>query len=128
MAGIIETLDQEIMWYGKYGQPYVVDTMETSHIQNVLDMLRHKSYSLFQQELWLERQNLARFGATGQQIALFDKERMRLCDETDTLAWLNAKPLIQRLEHVLRLRESVDGEVVNTEIETTRPALEAGRG
>lgn len=113
MPRIIETLEQEEMWYGQDGKPYRVAEMETSHVVNVLAFLRRRADSLVRHEAWYE---VNRAPLDDQLHILL---RWRRVIEDDPAAWLERRPLIAALERELRNRGAVDGEIVPVRGELT---------
>lgn len=106
MPRIIETLEQEEMWYGQDGRPYLIAEMETSHVSNVLAFLRRRADDLVRHEAWYEVNR----ASLNEQRAIL--ERWRTVIQDDPASWLKRRPLVRALEHELRRRGTVDGEVV----------------
>lgn len=113
MPSIVETLEQEEMWYGQDGFPYRVAEMELSHVTNVLAFLRRRADDLLARRRWYESVMERRYGK---------------CDdgcwhptgiEDSAAAWLERRPLVKALKYELVLRDTVDGEVVDVKGELT---------
>lgn len=117
MPRIIETLEQEEMWYGQDGLPYRIKEMELSHVVNVLAFLRRRADDLVRHEAWYQ----VNHAPLDEQRAIL--ERWRHVIQDDTAAWLERRPLIKALKYELLLRDTVDGEVVEprTELPTGEP-------
>lgn len=114
MPSIIDTLEQGEMWYGQDGYPYRIAEMELSHVANVLAFLRRRAPDLLSRRVHWEAGHAMR---EGRWSAWVEESRTRL--EDDPAAWLERRPLIVALEHELRNRGAVDGEVVPTRGELT---------
>lgn len=111
MPRIIETLEQEELWYGQDGRPYRVVEMETSHVVNVLAFLRRRADDLVRHEAWYEVNR----APLDEQRAIL--ERWRGVIQDDPAAWLERRPLIKALKYELLLRTSDDGEVLEPRAE-----------
>jgi hypothetical protein len=105
MPSIVETLEQEEMWYGQDGFPYRVTDMETSHVVNVLAFLRRRAPQLQRHRAWWDALNQR---ATEWQSL-----------EDNPAAWLERRPLVKALKYELLLRGTVDAEVVDVRGELT---------
>jgi hypothetical protein len=116
MPKIIETLRQDVRWYGQDGFPYRVAEMELSHIVNVLNWLRRRAHTLRMQHHWdefLEYSDLDDSDAGPNTERAFIKwlGANPALDVEPTL-WLEQMPLVTALKYELILRGSVDGNVV----------------
>src|SRR4051812_16844680 len=107
MPSIVETLEQEEMWYGQDGLPYRVAEMETSHVVNVLAFLRRRRGDLLRHEVWYELSH----APLVEQRGILERWRTELSD--DPAAWLERRPLVKALKYELLLRGTVDAEVVD---------------
>jgi len=113
MPRIIETLEQEEMWYGQDGRPYRVTEMETSHVVNVLAFLRRRADDLARHAAWYEVSH----APLSRQLEIIDRWRGELGD--DPVAWLERRPLVKALRYELVLRDTVEGEVIGEVKELT---------
>jgi len=114
MPSIVETLEQEKMWYGQDGRPYLIEEMELSHVVNTLAFLRRRAPDLQRHRAWWDALNQH---ATQWQGL-----------EDDPAVWLERRPLIKALKYELLLRGTVDGEVVDVRGELASPPVEVGTG
>lgn len=121
MPKIIETLRQDEWWYGQDSFPYRITEMETSHIVNVLDLLRRRVSTLRLQHYWdefLEYSDLDDGDVGPESEAQFIQWLGRNpALESNPVDWLRATPLVEALWDELRRRDSVDGDVVSVWIE-----------
>lgn len=117
MPKIVDTLRQEWMWYGQDNFPYRIRKMDTEHIVNVLDWLRRRAYTLRMQHYWdefLEYSDLddADVGPNTEH-AFVQWLAANPALEVDPVNWLAATPLVRALWRELRLRDGVDGDLVD---------------
>jgi hypothetical protein len=112
MPSLFDTLEQDEMWYGQDGYPYVVDEMETSHIRNLIGFLQRRADNIYKRHQWHE----ARLMESAPDD-VFDgwMAEQRRAIPSDPLEWLNRRPLMQKLERVLRLRESIEPDSLHLE-------------
>ena len=116
MPKIIETLAQDVWWYGRDSFPYRVTEMDTGHVGNVLEWLRRRASQLRLQHHWdefLEYSDLPD-DDVGPET---EREFVRWLGHNPTLdvdarRWLEQTPLVKALKYTLLLRGSVDGDVV----------------
>jgi hypothetical protein len=104
MPNMIETLEQEEIWYGQDGFPYRVDEMETSHIANVIGFLTRRAHNLYERRLWQERRLMENVPEEIFNEWLREQQNIISSNPDE---WLKQRPLIQKLERVLRQRESI---------------------
>lgn len=117
MPKIVNTLRQETMWYGRDSMPYRIRKMDTEHIVNVLDFLRRRAHALRLQHYWDEF--LCTTDLDESEVSP-DTERefvqwlgVNPALEVDVVDWLAATPLVRALWRELRLRDGVDGDLVD---------------
>lgn len=115
MPSILETLEQEEMWYGQDGFPYRVAEMELSHVVNVLAFLRRRAIQLAAQRDWHDLRDAAFTYENGRPIDVHIENSVG----DDPAAWLERRPLVKALKYELLLRDTVDGEVVDVRGELT---------
>lgn len=101
-------LGQSEWWRTADGMPIKLTTMEPEHRRNTLAFLRRRSESLRTHHWWLL------FGEAPDDV-VDDAERML---EEPAEQWLERLPLIQELARLIRLDESVEGEMVGGELES----------
>lgn len=104
--GVDALLEQTERWFGTDGYPYLVATMETEHVRNLLAFLRRRAPGLLQRRHWFET-----YVSGFDEAQLLDRWSREL-DAGSALDWLNQRPLVRALEAELRRRDSVDGEVL----------------
>lgn len=105
MPSMFETLEQEVMWYGQDGFPYVVDEMETSHIRNLIGFLQRRAPNLY------ARKDFYEFRIYKNAPEEVFNEWMHMNGRAipeDPAEWLARRPLMQKLERILRQRESIE--------------------
>jgi len=105
--GLLQTLEQDKMWYGEDGFPYVIEEMETSHIENVIRFLGRRAKNIYRRHRWAEERAAialdVEWNAGPVQI------------ESDALEWLAQRPLLQKLEQVLKVRQALTVEPLQLE-------------
>lgn len=116
MPKIVETLRQDVWWYGQDSFPYRIAQMDTRHVVNVLDWLRRRASALHLQHHWdefLEYSDLDDHDAgsvTEQAFVKWLAANSAL--EQNAVDWLRATPLVEALWDELRRRDGIDGYVV----------------
>lgn len=117
MPNITETLEQTERWYGQDSFPYRVNTMDTSHITNVLEWLSRRASQLRLQRYWnefLEYSDIDDSEVGPNTEAAFIKWLgSGPAIEEDASAWLARRPLVQALNRELRRRGTTDGDVIS---------------
>jgi hypothetical protein len=108
MPSILNTLEQEEMWYGQDGFPYRIDEMETSHIYNVLAFLRRRAKNLYDRHTWAEIMSDDFEDCPMSEIAV-----PQVPDKPEE--WLERKPLIRKFERLLKLRDSIEPDTLSIE-------------
>jgi hypothetical protein len=122
VPSIIRTLEQEEMWYGEDGYPYVVEEMDQDHRVNVLRMLKRRAYQLLKQKLFDEIYNRRPDDLLPSQIEAQIRDKTALLSDPE--AWLSERPFVIALERAIRNHGTIDGEVVEVpEIEPARREL-----
>lgn len=104
MPNIIDTLDQDEYWYGQDSYPHRVESMETSHIRNVIAFLIRRADMLQRQKEWREILDLS--DAPDDVMHQWEAENRRALPEP-AMVWLQRQPLIQRFLELLKRRESI---------------------
>lgn len=122
MGSIIETLNQDGWWHGQDGRPYRLLDLDTEHARAILAMLERRAPDLVRHAWWREWMSLYRADATLEERNAF-RERTSREVADDPRAWLDRRPLVVALRHLLRLRDSVDGEVIGDALPVTRGEL-----
>lgn len=121
MPKIVETLRQDVWWYGQDNFPYRVAEMETSHVGNVLEWLRRRAHTLRLQHYWDEF--LEYYDIDDSDVGSDSEEQFirwlgaNPALESNAARWLEQMPLVKALKYTLILRGSVDGDVVNVRTE-----------
>lgn len=112
MPSLLETLQQDVMWYGQDGYPYRIDAMEQAHRVNVLAFLRRRATNLHTRWVWREERVM--LDAPDQVFNAWYAERCRMIED-HSLEWLNRRPLVRALERAVRLHDSIDAEQLELE-------------
>jgi hypothetical protein len=105
---ILEVLEQEEMWYGQDGRPYRIEDMSQAHRLNVLAFLRRRAQELYAHKHWSEAEEIGRTSDGWFVGALPITE--------NPTNWLNRQPLMASLEAAVRNHNTIDGEVITTEV------------
>ncbi len=125
MPGITETLAQDEWWYAQDGLPVHLDDMELEYLENLLAYLRRGAGRLRRHALWREYLAAMKAGH-GSEATLRRWERAL---EDDPTAWLERRPLVARLRHLIAVYGALDAEAVAEPAEVESPlwrALERG--
>jgi hypothetical protein len=121
MPKIIETLRQDVWWYGQDSFPYRVIEMETQHLVNVLEWLRRRANALRLQHYWdefLEYNDLDDYDVGSETESAFIRWLgTQPVLDVNPVDWLERTPFVQALKHTLALRGTVDGVVVDVRVE-----------
>jgi hypothetical protein len=110
MPRLLETLEQTEMWYGEDSFPYRIEEMETSHIKNVIGFLRRRAVNIYKRHRYLEERAAI---ALGEGFDVWNSGPYQI--DSNPLEWLNNRPLMQKLEHVLKLRDSIEPDMLQVE-------------
>jgi hypothetical protein len=109
MPHLLETLEQVEMWYGEDSFPYRIEEMETSHIRNVIGFLMRRAENIYKRHRYLEERAAIALGIPEG----WNEGPIRI--DSDPTEWLRNRPLIQKLERVLKLRESIEPDMLQVE-------------
>lgn len=110
MPILLETLEQEEMWYGEDGFPYRIEDMEQSHRINVVNFLRRRAENIYLRHQWVEARMMA--NAPDDVQDAYDAEMRRTLNDKPE-EWLMRRPLIQALQRAIARHNTIDGEVVD---------------
>lgn len=110
MAILLETLEQEEMWYGEDGFPYHIEDMEQSHRINVVNFLKRRAQNIYLRHQYAEMCMISR--APDDVQMAYEAKMRRLLDD-DPVEWLMRRPLMQALQRAISRHNTVDGEVVS---------------
>lgn len=110
MPRLLDTLEQEEMWYGEDSFPYRIEEMETGHIKNVIAFLQRRAENIYKRHRYLEECAAI---ALGEPFDEWNSGPIRI--DSNPLEWLNNRPLLQKLVRTLRLRESIEPDMLQVE-------------
>lgn len=88
MPSIIDTLDQEVMWYAQDGLPVPLQTMEPGHMVNLFKYLLRNAERLYEHKLWAEMKRLKGDEAAFAQLQL----------PQDPEQWIQTTPFFRALK------------------------------
>lgn len=96
MPNIIDTLEQNAMWYCQDGMPIAMGEMEISHMRNVHAFLLRRVETLYRHKIWRDNQRG------------MDLDTMNRTITQDPESWLVATPFFQELESRIMRAGSIE--------------------
>jgi len=136
MPSIVDTLEQDEWWYAQDGLPVRLADMELEYLENLLAYLRRGADRLWRHRLWAELSPLfVRLGygrRDAAQLIAETLDRWSYSLPEPPEAWLERRPLVARLQHLILEYGTLEGELVPepAAVEVESPlwrALERGR-
>lgn len=126
MPSIVDTLEQDEWWYAQDGLPVRLADMELEYLENLLAYLRRGAARLLRHHLYRE---VYRLPFTREaEVAAWLRDQRALEDAPE--AWLERRPLVTRLRHLILEYGTLEGELVPEPEVVESPlwrALERGR-
>jgi hypothetical protein len=101
VPSIIDTLNQEVMWYAQDGLPTPLESMDPGHMANLYHYLLRNADRLYQHKIWKEIRDS---GSAEEVLAAYTQQQLPPGPE----AWIRSTPFFLALYRRMRNHGSIN--------------------